>query len=232
MQIQSRITGIAVSCALLCGTAHACPVTYTFAGNVTGVGSGSPGLGTYGAIPIGTRITGTFTFDPANITANGNGISSISYGPVGSSTQGWVRGNNVVTNSPDRPIPTGYAFSSTAQVDGFTYSSSIPDSGAAEFLSTYSNDPEFQEYAQFYADEQQIDSNGRLTTSSLNIFNFDGSAAFGPAGMPKFNATSMAYGEFETMLSPSSGSPSYVGFNVTSLTPVTKANQWCGPSGQ
>ncbi|MBS0433210.1 MAG: hypothetical protein JSS21_12520, partial [Proteobacteria bacterium] len=151
MQIQSLVTGIAVSCALLCGAAHACPVTYTFAGNVTGVGSGSPGLGTYASIPIGTRITGTYTFAPANITANGNGISSVSRGPVGSSTQSWVRGNSAGAGS-GVPIPTGYAFSSTAQVGGFTYSTSVPDSQAANFLSTYSNGDEFGAFADFSAE--------------------------------------------------------------------------------
>lgn len=220
MQTQSLVAAVAVSCALLCGAAHACPVTYTFVGAVTQV---SPG--TYQSIPIGTQITGTYTIDHDNIFANGNGASSISYGPVGSATRSWVRGNGAGTGTP---MPTGYAFSSTSQVYGFSYSSNVLDPGSTEFFSTYSNGGDVGKPADFFAGEQQIDSNGRFTSSTLYITNSDGSAAFGPFGMPHLTATSSAYGEFQTLLPPGGGFTSYVDFNVTSLKPVMGPN-YCGP---
>jgi hypothetical protein len=219
MQIRSLVASVAVSCALLCGAARACPVTYVFIGTVTEVGSSPTSTGTYGSIPIGTQVTGTYTFDRANVNANGNGASSISYGPVGSSTQSWEIGNGAGTDF-GVAMPTGYAFSSNAQVGGFTYSTNSPDPLAKSYYATYSNGGDIGEPADFFAGEQQTDSNGRYTASSLYITNADGSAPFGRFGMPHLSTTSTARGEFQTAQDGASYT-SYVDFQVTSLTPVT-----------
>lgn len=210
--LKRAAASIALALCAAGASASTCPVTYVFVG-ATAFVSGS-------SIPVGAQVTGTYTFDYANTKANGNASSNFTFGPIGSGTAGWAVGNATLNANP--PNPTGYAFSSTAQVGGFSYASSVADAQAKSFYSSWANQYGEQNYATFDAYEAQTDRNGRLTSSELYVSNASGSGAgtpaFGPRGLPQLTSDTEAYGVIET-------DDVYIGFNISSLTPVVGPGQ-------
>jgi hypothetical protein len=209
----------------------ACPVTYSYIGTVTHVSGGPGSSGYFGSIPIGAQVTGTYTFDFDNVNANGNSASNVGFGPIGSTTSTWTVWNSAGSDGGGTvPVPTGYVFSSTAQVGGFTYSSTIPDPQAQLFNSLFGNGFATGDTLAFNASEMQTSVSGLYTVSSLYIKNSDGTPAFSKWGLPVLSAASTATGEFELFLGGSGGGyVSYVDFTVTSLKRVTGGVGLCTP---
>jgi hypothetical protein len=221
MKLESIVNGGAIIGSALCFAsatalaADACPLTYAYVGTVTDV---SPG--TYSAIPIGAKVTGTYTFDRGNAAVKRGRPSRANRGPAGAT--GWKVANGGVTlGGTASPVPAGFVFSSTARVGGYTYTSSRPVALAQLFYSSYGTAGGVGTATTYAANETQSELNGTTSTSSLYISNSDGTTPFGPSGMPEFTSASTATGEFETWeAADGSADFGYVDFKISALIPV------------
>jgi hypothetical protein len=161
-------------------------------------------------IPIGSQVTGTFTFDYAN------GNPAQSSGAIGSA--GWtVTSYGGGYSSKPSPLPTSLVFAMTAQVDGFSFASQIP-SGPAMFYP--SGGSSVQGYANsggrgstFIAYENWTDSPSYSGGSSINISNPRG--AYSVTGLPILAGATLATGTAENFVGADSSRE--IDFNITSL---------------
>lgn len=192
---------------LLPAAVQAQAVTYDFTGAVTFVS------GVYGAIPLGSTVDGTYTFNLANASP------TQSMGVVGSPSQAWTSelfGGSFYLSAPT-PV-SSVVFSSTAQVDGFTYASAPP--------STYLTSSEVLTFGPPTSSDYDADELICPSSASCNSSSLHGNDMFGinytSAGLPEFAASPSGWsGEFAT--GPQDGSTDYLEFSISSLTPVTAA---------
>jgi hypothetical protein len=204
MKLNSAVSG--PLCIMLAATATAGPVTYDFSGTV------SVASGTYGSVPVGSSVTGTYTFDLAN--ANPKQSSGV----VGSNPP-W---SAALFGGPfyDPPLPSvdALVFWSTINVDGVHYAT-LPPSTYATLSSISGQGPQVGYY-------QGVE---HICTSSLECYSSqltgDSNSVSGPAlnpiytdsGLPDFSSKpSTWFGGFSTP-----GVSNYLQFSITSLTPVS-----------
>ena len=136
-------------------SANAQTITYNFTGTVVSATGG------YSAIAAGTPISGTYTFDFSYSNPSQSG------GTPRSTTQ-WSVGSygGLAFHTP---TVNGFAFSSTAQVGGFSYATAAP--GAWFSNNYFAGEPEQIAEGQgpgyrFFASEQQNPANPNFSTGS------------------------------------------------------------------
>ncbi len=200
-------------CALIASpAAFSQAVTYDFTGAATFGGFGfGPGL-----IPVGTPVSGTYTFD----------YSDHLEGAIGSAE--W----SVSSEAPlfySGPAPNPLVFSSTSQVGGselgdFEYTTLVPALVSSPPSSTVvpqivlsavqgaTNGSE----SSFTASESWAIAPDYVGGSSLSIFNPHG--AYSPNGLPILAGATSAVGEFGGLFA---GEAAQVNFKITSLTPAS-----------
>jgi hypothetical protein len=180
-------------------------VTYDFSGAVTVVS------GLYGSIPLGSQITGTYTFDLANANP------AQSSGTVGSPTAPWDRelfGGSYYISAPT-PVHS-VVFSSTASVDGFTYTSAAP-SNYLTFSRVLTVGPPI---SSAYQTLELICLDSTACHSSALFGNDLFGINYTSAGLPDFSASPNGWsGEFAT--GPQFGSADFLRFSINSLVPMT-----------
>lgn len=183
-------------------TALAGPITYDFLGSVTFAS------GTYGSVPTGATVSGTFTFDFANADPN------YSSGSVGSPSP-WtaqIFGGSFYLAHPT-PV-TEVVFSSTASVDGFTYASFAPAPYATSSRVLGSGPPG----GSYEADELVCADASSCHSSDLFGIDIFG-IPYTSTGLPDFSANPQGWsGEFAT--GPMAVSPNYLQFHIVSLAPA------------
>jgi len=201
-------------CVALVGSsvAFAGSVTYDYSGVVTSVDDSVPGY----SIAIGSKITGTYTFDFAN--AN----SSLSSGVVGSS-------NWIAASQGDSPA-TLLVFTSTANASGFEYATPPPPNtgfpgsgGQSAVMGSANGGPgSGSTFAAGETWEAVPDVNGG---SALTISNPHG--AYSSNGLPILAGATSATGEVGEFLADTYTS---IDFKITSLTAVATAPEMDGSS--
>lgn len=177
-------------------------VTFDFTGTVTST------FGQEESIPDGATVTGTYTFDYAAANA------SQSSGSVGSPSLWTAESMNGTLYGI--PAQNAFVFSSTAQVDGFSYGTG-PASGYSNvsivggFVSTAPGFP-----GSFNASENtQASSTAPVAQSYFNV------AAYTSGGYPIFSPGTAASGAFAQGVIGGRGGIEYTGvvaYNLTSLT--------------
>jgi hypothetical protein len=102
---------VAVCTLIVCPAAFSSPVTYDYTGVIIAA------LSVDFSIPVGSQVTGTYTFDYAN------GNPAQSSGTIGSAN--WIVASK---GGPGTgfPVPTSLVYSFTAQVGSFSYSNHVP----------------------------------------------------------------------------------------------------------
>jgi hypothetical protein len=183
-------------------TANAQAVTYEFTGAVTSV-FGSD----YESVPIGTPVSGTYTFDPAAADP------TISRGSIGSYSSIWFV-QNEGGPAVNKPFPSTLVFSQTVIGPGISYETpaiggTASSSGFGGQNQTDSNLPPDS----FSAEEHHDFAPYQYSDSYLNL---GGSTApYAANGLPVLSlANDYASGEF--VIDDTDG----LTYNITSLTPV------------
>ena len=188
-------------------------VTFYFTGTVT------DHYGMYvSTVPIGTSVTGTYTFDLA--AAN----PAQSSGTVGST---WI---SEASGGPyyGLPLPTALVFSASAQFAGFTYNTVQP-SGSAVFSLVQGNtaDPELSTLGQYAASETNVSTAGTEYSSEMQLQGLiGGSPPFSADGLPVLipNITNIGanYGYFANNAGPFGRDEDIneINFTIDSLIPT------------
>jgi hypothetical protein len=150
--------------------ANSASVTYSFTGLVVSYGANTHGgTGIYSSIADGTPVTGTYTFNyDAAIQSTGT---------VGSAS-GWSLSAVGGTGDSGLPVPSGFVFSSTAQVGGLTYSTSPPAAYSTESFAYGSS------AGTFNAQEQVWSATGTGSVSNVFIRGSNGASPFSSSGLP------------------------------------------------
>jgi hypothetical protein len=182
----------------LSGEAFSSSVTYDFSGIVTSYDA-------FGgvSVPIGSSISGTYTF---NLPVGTHGSASFSVGAQGGPSYG-------------TPLPTSSVFVTSAQVGSlFAYTSATPspsDSGNmfAGFQSSVSGAG-----TGFRAGEQWRAAPDTTGGSSLSITNPHG--AYSAAGLPIFAGATSATGGISEFIA---SQPTELGYTITSMKQATAA---------
>jgi hypothetical protein len=214
--------------------ANAQTITYNFTGTVVYA------TGVYGAIAAGTPISGTYTFDfsYSNPSQTGGG------GAPGNTTTQWTVGSYSGTEFTAPPV-TGLAFSSTAQVGGFSYASAAPGlwysdnyfSGAPESIVSGGPGPGYR----FNASEQQDPTNPNFTTGSDLQIDSPSAPPWSSDGLPLLVPLSTNAADFYFTASGSAPEDNAVNYTISSLTPellqvtpatLSFANQLVGTMSQ
>jgi hypothetical protein len=200
-------SSIVLLASAFCTPAIAQSVTYEFTGTVTSATGG------YSAIPDGSSVTGSYTFDYAAATP---GLGS---GVIGSPSS-W----SVISRSGNGfPLPPGAAiFTSTAQVDGFFYSSPSPGL-FLNFAEVIGSDT--FGVGRFSATEEVLAPPGTALSygSSMQLVTIPG-LPYSSSGLPDVRKFIVPdNGSFQETLpgSPRNSGYSVVTYNLTSLAPVS-----------
>ena len=194
-----------VLCGLLSGAAQA--QSYDFTGTV------KEASGIYSSIPIGATVTGTYTFELSNANP------AQSNGTIGSFSTTWdaeLFGGSYYVTSP--PPVSSVVFSSTANVDGFTYASYAPTTFQTFTRVMNTVPPPNGTY--YEADEFICVSLAECHSSDLFGNDFSG-IDYTSAGLPLFSASPEGWnGQFAT---GPQDTGSTLEFSITSLRPATAA---------
>jgi len=177
--------------ALFSAAASAAPVTYNFQGVV------GEATGIYSSIPPGTLVTGTYTIDFSNE------IASQSQGVVGDQIYSWVAEAHGGADY-DLPALKNYVFASTAEVDGFSYSTGPPGAyiSRSYVAGSYSGVAAYESELNYSYDE------GDYGSSSEFVINGGETSA----GLPLFSTASTSTGYFTLV------GQGQVTYQITSLT--------------
>jgi hypothetical protein len=205
----ANICAVGLVCALVVSpVAFSGSATYDYSGVVTSVDDSIPG----NSIAIGSKVTGTYTFDFANANP------ALSSGVVGSAN--WI----VASQGDSVPTPTLLVFTSTAQASGFNYATpppvntGFPGSGGQSSVqgSANSGPGSGSSFTAGEAWEAVPDINGG---SSLTISNPHGAYSFN--GLPILAGATSATGQVSEFLADTYTS---IDFKITSLTPAVSTS--------
>jgi hypothetical protein len=185
--------------------ANASTVTFDFTGTVTSA------TGIYSSVAVGTSISGTYVINIANANASGSILPVVTSPTTQASWQlGEVTGSSFGT-----PPSPAYVFSSTANVAGFSYSTSaVPGTDLSDTKVSGAVNPTID--SDFSAGEGNVFTSGSQSSSNLDLEARPGDPVpWTSAGLPNFSlADSFAGGTFAM------GFSNQVNFNITSMTPV------------
>ena len=196
-------------------------VTYDFTGTVIGA-TGDPFVT---SVPIGTEVTGTYTFD------FGAAFAADTFGTPGSQSSDWYIGNRSGTTY-GTPAFTQYVFSSTAHVGSLSYATD-PTYAQGNYLLSAVSGGTATGPSLYFAQEGAAPATAYAETSNLTLLALQGQP--GPwtaSGLPNFGTAQGASGSFTI---PDAFGENTIGYNITSLTPVPlPAAAWlllCGLGG-
>ena len=179
--------------------ADAQPVTFNFTGIV------SNSIGSFGSIAVGTAITGTYTLDFA---AANPGIST---GTVGAPSGVW-EARSESGAAYGIAVPSGFVFSSTAQVGAFSYSTG-PQQGYQNLSHVMGNNGGT---GNFYAFEDTALDGRDRTVSSFSIYPLStGSGGFSSNGLPVLVTGGLNTGYIDLDVN---GVTSELNYTINSLT--------------
>jgi hypothetical protein len=185
------------------GTADADPITYDFIGTVTAAGGEL-------SVPLGSTVTGTYTFNLINATEYS--------GTTGSTSENWGLGGLGGSSQGTAPLTLSqYVFTSTAQVAGYSYSTIA--GGAIQDGSSVAGEvpTEADPYYEYWPSEANFPSG---VTQSGSSFTLIGSTAapWSATGLPIFDSATSAQGNLYEFLSD--GTEDTISYDITSLYPA------------